>query len=202
MASQSATYITGDAAFAVDQQGNIVLWNQEAEKLLGFPASSALGQKCWNLVAGEDIFGNRYCCERCPLREMAVLHESMHGFQLSLKTAHDGRQKFMVNNLLVFGGSGEEHLLHICHAAEPEQEHDGPVHPAFRGAGNFQRRALTTRELEVLELLADGKTTHEIAALMCISDATVRNHIQHMLTKLHVHNRLEAVVVGQRLDLI
>jgi DNA-binding NarL/FixJ family response regulator len=50
--------------------------------------------------------------------------------------------------------------------------------------------------------LAEGKTTKEIASLMCISEATARNHIQHTLHKLHVHNRLEAVVLGQRLDLI
>jgi DNA-binding CsgD family transcriptional regulator len=195
-------YITGDAAFAVDQRGRIVLWNEEAEKLLGYPAESALGQRCWNLLSGEDVFGNRYCCEFCPLREMAARHESMHGLQLSFRTAVDGRQNFALNNLLVFGDSGTEHLLHICHSAEELTEHPESTQPADRHAGTFQRRALTDRELEVLELLAEGKATHEIAAMMCISEATVRNHVQHMLNKLHVHNRLEAVVMGQRLELI
>ena len=77
MTAQAGNYKTGDAAFAVNQSGKIVLWNSEAEKLLGYPSGEALGQRCWKLLAGQDIYGNRYCSEFCPIREMALRHESV-----------------------------------------------------------------------------------------------------------------------------
>ena len=202
MASQTTNFITGDAAFAVDRRGVIVLWNPEAEKALGYRAGEALGQRCWKLLAGQDVFGNRYCSEYCPLREMAVQHESVHGFQASLRTAAEGRKKFSISCLLVYDGPGNGLVLHICRPPEEAPEHVQHNHVENHRLHNGHRAALTQRELEVLELLAEGKTTKEIASLMCISEATARNHIQHTLHKLHVHNRLEAVVLGQRLDLI
>jgi DNA-binding CsgD family transcriptional regulator len=202
LAAHSANYITGDAAFAVNGQGVIVLWNKEAERLLGYSASSAVGQRCWKLLSGQDVFGNRYCCEFCPLREMASRQESVHGFPLVLRTASEGRKKFPVSCLEVFDKPGHGLLLHICHPPQESRDVSENHHAPGRFTGNCQRGALTSREHDVLELLAEGKTTREIASTMCVSQATVRNHIQHLLHKLHVHNRLEAVVKGQHLDLI
>ena len=52
---------------------------------------------------------------------------------------------------------------------------------------------LTSRELEVLRLLSRGGTTSRISSELSISRATVNNHVQRILSKLGVHNRLEAV---------
>jgi DNA-binding CsgD family transcriptional regulator len=123
-------------------------------------------------------------------------------FPISFTTAYDGRQKFLLNSLLVYGANGDERLLHLCHRPDEAAEHAVHVHETLKAPVNHVRNSLTHREVEVLALLGDGMTTHEIASVMCISEATVRNHIQHLLGKLHVHNRLEAVVIGQRLDLI
>lgn len=51
---------------------------------------------------------------------------------------------------------------------------------------------LTERELDVLRLLAEGKSNAEIAAVLVLSDKTVRNHISVILNKLNVGNRVEA----------
>ena len=61
---------------------------------------------------------------------------------------------------------------------------------------------VTPRELEVLQMLADGRTTREIASSMYISYATTRNHIQHILHKLGAHSRLQAVAVATRQGLL
>jgi PAS domain S-box-containing protein len=61
---------------------------------------------------------------------------------------------------------------------------------------------LTTRQLEVLQLLADGRTTGEIAELLHLSTATVRNHVAHLLANLGVHNRVQAVGAASRLGLV
>jgi DNA-binding NarL/FixJ family response regulator len=62
--------------------------------------------------------------------------------------------------------------------------------------------SVTPRELEVLQMLADGRTTREIASSMYISYATTRNHIQHILHKLGAHSRLQAVAVATRQGLL
>jgi len=202
VATQTTNYVTGDAAFAVDRRGEVVSWNSAAEKTFGYPASTALGRRCWKLLSGKDNYGNRYCCERCPLREMALHHESVHSLQLSLKTASDRMEKFNINCLSVFSGPGEELLLHICNPPEETPEYAENNHSATSTSANSHRGALTNRQQETLALLAEGKTTREIASMMCISYPTVRNHIQKTLYKLHVHNRLEAVVIGQRLNIV
>jgi two-component system, NarL family, response regulator DesR len=52
---------------------------------------------------------------------------------------------------------------------------------------------LTEREKEVLELVADGKNTKEIADQLSIKTGTVRNYISAILDKLEVKNRIEAI---------
>lgn len=57
---------------------------------------------------------------------------------------------------------------------------------------------LTLREREVLNLIAEGLTTADMAARLVVSTNTVRNHVQSILTKLGAHSKLEAVVIATR----
>lgn len=61
---------------------------------------------------------------------------------------------------------------------------------------------LTRRELQVLELLADGLDQAEIAARLVISPKTVGTHIERILAKLGAHSRAEAVAFAYRLRLV
>ncbi|QED47822.1 response regulator transcription factor [Cytobacillus dafuensis] len=56
-----------------------------------------------------------------------------------------------------------------------------------------EENPLTEREKEVLELVADGKNTKEIADELSIKTGTVRNYISQIMDKLEVKNRIEAV---------
>lgn len=62
--------------------------------------------------------------------------------------------------------------------------------------------ALTAREQQVLRLLAEGLTATAISTQLYISRATVRNHTQHLLAKLGLHSKLEAVAYAYRHGLI
>ena len=53
---------------------------------------------------------------------------------------------------------------------------------------------LTEREDEVLELIAQGRSNHDIAARLQISDKTVRNHVANVFNKLRVADRSQAIV--------
>ncbi len=57
-----------------------------------------------------------------------------------------------------------------------------------------QSNILTKREKEVFEILVQDKTTKEIAALLFISEKTVRNHISNTIQKLGVKGRAQAVI--------
>jgi two-component system, NarL family, nitrate/nitrite response regulator NarL len=52
--------------------------------------------------------------------------------------------------------------------------------------------ALTRRELDILELVAEGFTNKEIAAKLFIAEGTVKNHVHHTLEKLQLENRTQA----------
>jgi putative two-component system response regulator len=61
---------------------------------------------------------------------------------------------------------------------------------------------LGVRELEVLRLMASGEPNRAIAAQLYVSLNTVRNHVQHVLYKLHAHSKLEAVATAVREGII
>jgi DNA-binding NarL/FixJ family response regulator len=61
---------------------------------------------------------------------------------------------------------------------------------------------LTTRELEILRLLAKGMEASEIATELSISQKTVAKHLEHVLSKLDVHTRAQAVALAYREGLL
>jgi DNA-binding NarL/FixJ family response regulator len=64
------------------------------------------------------------------------------------------------------------------------------------------RPALTARELEVLELVAQGMRNKEIAASLAVSEGTVQVHVKNILAKLEVNDRTSAVQVALRRGLV
>jgi len=61
---------------------------------------------------------------------------------------------------------------------------------------------LTSREVEILKLMATGKPNKQIAFLLKISEKTVRNHICHIYEKLEIYDRSQAVLYAVRKALI
>ena len=61
---------------------------------------------------------------------------------------------------------------------------------------------LTERQLDVLRLLAEGRSTAEIATELALSPTTVRNHVAGLIAALGVHTRLQAVVAAHRAGLL
>lgn len=60
-----------------------------------------------------------------------------------------------------------------------------------------EENPLTEREREVLRMVADGKTTKEISALLFLSTGTVRNYMSEIISKLNVKNRIEAITMAE-----
>jgi LuxR family maltose regulon positive regulatory protein len=62
--------------------------------------------------------------------------------------------------------------------------------------------ALTERELEVLRLLAAGRSNAELAAELFVERSTVKTHLIHLYSKLGVHSRTQAVARARALGLL
>jgi DNA-binding NarL/FixJ family response regulator len=71
-----------------------------------------------------------------------------------------------------------------------------PHHIAARLTERMMRSNLTTREIEILEMLAKGRTNKEIGSALEISENTVRNHVISIIDKLEVSDRTEAATAA------
>jgi DNA-binding CsgD family transcriptional regulator len=78
----------------------------------------------------------------------------------------------------------------------------GGTESANRPLLEADRLGLTDRELEVLALLADGRTNTQIAKALFISPKTASAHVSHILSKLDVKSRVEAAITAHRLGLV
>src|ERR1700716_41049 len=64
------------------------------------------------------------------------------------------------------------------------------------------RPRLTPRQRQILELIASGLSTAEVARELTLSTETVRNHLRNASTELRAHTRVEAIATAQRLGLL
>ena len=77
-----------------------------------------------------------------------------------------------------------------------------PPEVAAHLAEHFGSEALSKREIEVLEKVAGGNRNSDIAALLFISEETVKGHIKHIMEKLGAGDRTEAVAIAIRRGII
>jgi len=198
MVAEENHFRTTEAAFAVNRKGTIVAWNKAAEAAFGFPKSDALNQRCWKLLSGQDIFGNPFCCKCCPVHTAAFTNKPVNQFKINFSTGDQLQRQFTVSALMLFNGPGKYAFVHLCH---PEAEVSKSVLPQ-QAFSNPLFKSLTRRETEVLAFMYKGMSISEIADVMSVSLFTVRNHCQHIFSKLRVHSRFEAVATGRKLLLI
>jgi DNA-binding NarL/FixJ family response regulator len=93
----------------------------------------------------------------------------------------------------------------IRRAAGVDEALSGPQLRLLSSASGGEKRrtrALSPRELQVLQGLVDGMSTEELSAALFVSRRTVQGHVQSILTKLQVRSKLEAAVAGLREGLV
>lgn len=213
---------TADGAFAIDSDQRIILWNEAAERLLGYTAEEVLGHPCFEVVAGKDRFGLPRCAMGC--QEVTTAKEGGLISTYEMVTRHkNGHEVWLNVSILVVPGSVPEGcaVVHLFRGINEQHQLEQFVEQLMTSVAKLPRLhsqqggltvgqdsasmvwpTLTSREMEVLRLLASGASTLAMAERLFISRSTVRNHIQNILNKLNVHSRLEAVALGFKHRLI
>jgi PAS domain S-box-containing protein len=202
-------------ALATDGHGHVVFWNRAAERVFGRTSNQVLGRRCYDVMGGRDVFGNRFCYENCSVLSMTRKGENVRSFEIAVQSAPRPEQ-LSVTVMRVPGTRPEQFTLvhmmqpidqqnRLARALEQLGAHSDngrsapPAEPAVRGPVALAKAPpLTEREREILRWVAAGLQNKEIAQKLGISLATVRNHIHNILEKLEVHSKLEAVSLAFR----
>jgi PAS domain S-box-containing protein len=204
---------TGDGVVAVDRDQRIVLWNGGAEELLGFKPEGVLGHYCYEVFGGRDESGRIVCQAACQDMLRTRRREPVRTYDMLVRTKVGEEKWISVSTIRV--PSRRSDLCVLVHLFRDVSHHkdlerfveqirsDMTKFSLLRGDGSaaaspvFQpAEAMTSREQDVLHLLATGASTEAIAAKLGISPVTARNHINNLLAKLGVHSRLEAVTIA------
>jgi two-component system NarL family response regulator len=77
-----------------------------------------------------------------------------------------------------------------------------PVHLANKLAERVSGESVSEREMDVLKLMAQGKSNKEIGSVLFISSGTVKSHVKSIFAKLNVNSRAEAVANAAHRGLI
>jgi PAS domain S-box-containing protein len=186
---------TGDGAFVVNSEGRILQWNRAAEKILGYAGREVIGRACCELMAGRDESGNRLCYRGCHVQNLVKMGETIQSFDMQTRTKA-GRPVWVNMSILVSSnGNGSALTIHLFRDVTATKELLNLVQERLAAPATTPESSaeLTRRELEILRLLATGADTKSAAEGLHVSPATVRNHVQNILSKLGVHSRLQAV---------
>ena len=174
-----------EAVLLVDDARRYAYVNAAAEDLLGAPADAILGRRLDDFTPSShaeliDAYWATFERDRVAEGRGPLLRE-------------DGSQR-IIEYRARWGFAPDRHLLVMRPMFTPGR----------RAAQSVQTRMLplSPRELEVLQLAADGRSTQDIATILVISPATVKTHFQRIYEKLHARDRVAAVATALRLGLV
>ena len=186
---ESAPY----GAYAIDLEQNLVFWNSQAERILGYMAHDVLGRKCYDVAHGVRSDGiTPLCSQDCPAVTAARHGRIPPAAHVRMLCASGERKRVTVIPLITTDDADEVVLVHMFHETSPDELASGP--PA--------ELPLTPRELEILRLLSSGLRPLDVADQLFISVHTVRKHISNACEKLHSHGMMSAVMAAQRQHLL
>ena len=210
---------TADAAFCVNDQGEICSWNAAAKVLFGYSSSEAIGKSCDRLLRARGSLGAKVCTREFYARQAAVdgsTGGTIPNFDLEV-TVRSGRRIWVDLSTLIFK-NGRTHprlIVQLARDITERKQKEELLHNMLQiskqivalsdgnGMGHLDPvSALSEQEQGILRQFSDGKNSDEIAKALGITLQTLRNHLHHINEKLGTHNRLQAVMHAMHRKLI
>ena len=153
----------------------------------------------------DGVEATRRSSSATPTSEVVML--TMHADQDVIDARHQGRRRRLPHQGLLaptrsprpcaMAANGETALS--PQLAEPMLDE---VRKLDSGAEREEDRIVTKREEEVLQLIADGCSTPEVAEKLYISQKTVKNHLASIYEKLNARDRTQAVLLAVRMGIV
>ena len=207
-------------AYAVNVEQTILFWNRSAQQILGYSADRVLGRRCYDVLVGTTAGSLTPECQAgCPSILCLQSGQIPGILRLQMLCASGSRKWVSLTPMVIGGGQNDPPLLVHLFSDGPEPDGldmaaESVRHELSQGGYDIvsdrvstdmvtsETPSLTSRELEVLRLVALGSHVSDISAELHISPHTVRNHIRNFRSKLGANTRLEAVVDALRLGIL
>lgn len=199
-----------EAIYVSDSRQRIVAWSPAAERLTGYSAEDVIGRPCYEVIAGTEPDGHPVCRRNCSVVRNARRGRPTTTYEVTARRK-DGDRVCLESSIVVAadGQRSRPYMLHLVRPAETPADSPAAVPPAPHLAGTVDAanvppvgQPLSRRELEVLRLLAAGRSTAEVAEILSISRFTARNHIGNLERKLGARTRVEVILFGAHHHLI
>ncbi|PKN82388.1 MAG: hypothetical protein CVU47_03285 [Chloroflexi bacterium HGW-Chloroflexi-9] len=196
--------------YAVDLDQRITYWDARATRDLAAP-EDALGRHCYEVLASLDPRNARRCRPNCQVVAMARAGRAAPDFDVWGPVRGDASRQMRVSILLGSGARPEDtSVIHLVRCEDGSAASEGDLCAALAGDGpsatqtsaSDGRPDLTARQVDVLRLLSQGRSTSEIASSLGVRAVTVRNHAQAAMDRLGARTRLEAVILAARTGLL
>jgi len=168
-------------SYVLNPDGTVRWINQEARRLVG----DVVGRPAVEMVAPEDR------ARASEAFEKRLRGEHVDDYEVHVLLADGGQARVEISAVPL---TTNEHAVGIFGLAVQRKN-------AKAAVGQREYR-LTPRQRDVLNLLAAGASTDQIAADLTLSRETVRNHIRRILGALGARSRLEAVAIAHRAGLV
>lgn len=204
---------TADGVFILDAAQRIIFWNRPAERILGYSQAEVLHRHCYEVIVGR-CYDKLWCHANCKVVKSVRKDTLLDAFDILTHTREnkdiwinvstvalsDSRKHLIVHSFrdVTYQKRNEETIRRILSSFDvrwfPKGNPGGDPSPLQSLLCQENRLStLTRREFEILQLLADGVLTKEIAQRIGGSPFTVRHHIQNTLRKLGLHSRSQAI---------
>ncbi len=193
--------------------------NESFEVLTGYSRGEVVGRSSRELQLWSSP------ADRRRIQSALKAQGEFHNLDLSLRTKA-GDERHIIGSAKPLTVAGEQILLHIFYDVTERKRSEGEMHRAIQTVMNdttwfsrslieqlnrirvngeadtLEQVALSKREQEVLERLAQGLNNQDIAEVLGLAKQTVRNHIAVIYSKINVHSRVEAVVWARERGLV
>lgn len=205
------------AAVATHRDNKVIALNSRFADILQRPTDQILGANFLHLIEARDIFGNLLGEDSEGLHQMVERFERVKDFKLDIVNGK-GQHLFVGISVIIVlvPGSDDYNLIYLMTEIKRRRRSDQFLDQILVGVGTGNTKSyvgeeargmaeaypLTSRQKEVLRLLAEGKNPIEISDVLCLSIHTVRSHIQKILRILEVNSQLEAVTKALTLRIL